>query len=166
MGLLTRSGKQVFLFFLLLTFTISATFAQSPPFNGQCSATSVPVPVRTEGLTERLGDIQIQCSGSNPGSVLAGNLTVALPVSVTNRIGSNNLTSDPLLSVDFGTGFVSLPTVGQIIGNTIAFNGLSVTAPASGGFSLRISGLRGAVAQLGATTNMPIRAQLSFAGSQ
>src|SRR5881275_51521 len=106
MGPLTRTGKQVFLVFLFLGITISATYAQAPPFTGQCSATSVPVPVRTEGLTERLGDIQIQCSGSNPGSVLAGNLTVALPVSVTNRIGSNNLVSDPLLSADFGTGFV------------------------------------------------------------
>ncbi len=165
MGPLTRSGKQVFLFFLLLTLTISATYAQTPPFIGQCAATSVPAPVRTEGLTERLGDIQIQCSGSNPGSVLAGNLTVALPVSITNRIGSNNLASDLLLSVDFGSGFVTLPTAAQINGNTIAFNGLSITAPASGGFTLRISNLRAAVAQFGATSNTPVRAsiQSSFA---
>src|ERR1051325_9210403 len=134
MGPLTRSGKQVFLLFLLLTFTISATFAQTSPFSGQCLATSSPAPVRTEGLTERLGDIQIRCSGSNPGSVLAGNLTVALPVSITNRIGSNKLVSDPLISVDFNTGIVPLPITGQIIGNTISFNGLSLIAPASGGF--------------------------------
>src|SRR3954464_6533054 len=124
MGPLTRSGKQVFLLFLLLSISISATYAQAPPFLGQCVSTSVPAPVRTEGLTERLGDIQIQCSGSNPGAVLAGNLTVALPVSVTNRIGSNNQVSD-LLSVDFGSGFVTLPIAAQIFGNTIAFNGVS-----------------------------------------
>src|SRR3954470_8695977 len=106
MGPLTRSGKhQAFLFLLLLCSTFSAIYAQTPPFTGQCVAISVPAPVRTEGLTERLGDIQIQCSGSNPGSVLSGNLTVALPLSITNRIGSNNLASDLLLSVDFGSGF-------------------------------------------------------------
>src|SRR4051812_30602585 len=102
MGPLTRTGKQLFLSLLFLTLTVSATYAQTPPFFGQCSVTSVPVPVRTEGLTERLGDIHIQCSGSNPGAVLAGNITVALPVSVTNRVGSNNLVSDQLLSVDSG----------------------------------------------------------------
>src|SRR4051794_33696772 len=136
MGPLTRSGKQVFLFFLLLTLTVSATYAQTPPFIGQCVATSVPAPVRTEGLTERLGDIQIQCSGSTPGAVLAGNLTIALPVSVTNRIGSNNLSSDLLLSVDYGNGFVPLPTAAQVSGNTVVFNALNVTAPASGSFTL------------------------------
>src|SRR5581483_5224272 len=97
MGPLTRSGKQLFLLFTLLSLTISVTCAQTPSFSGQCAATSVPAPVRTEGLTERLGDIVIQCSGSNSGAVLAGNLTVALPVSVTNRIGSNNQASDLLL---------------------------------------------------------------------
>src|SRR6476646_3297740 len=148
MGPLTRSGKQAFLFLLLLSFTIRAIYAQAPPFVGLCSATSVPFPVRTEGLTERLGDIQIQCSGSNPGSVLAGNLTVSLPVSVTNRVGSNNTSSDVLLSVDYGTGFVALPTAGQISGNTIAFNGLSFTTPASGVFTFRISNIRAAIAQL------------------
>src|SRR3954464_12301027 len=135
MGPLTRSGKQVFLLFLLLSISISATYAQAPPFLGQCVSTSVPAPVRTEGLTERLGDIQIQCSGSNPGAVLAGNITVALPVSVTNRIGSKNLSSYALLSVDYGTGFVAVPTAAQISGNTVIFNGLSLTAPASGGFT-------------------------------
>src|SRR3954453_12191292 len=143
MGPLTRSGKQVFLLLLLLTLPISATYAQTTPFTGLCSATSVPFPVRTEGLTERLGDIQIQCSGP-PGSVLAGNLTVALPVSITNRIGSNNTASDMLLSVDYGTGFVTLPAAAQISGNTIAFNGLSFTNPASGVFTIRISNLRAA----------------------
>src|SRR4051794_5678743 len=165
MGPLTRSGKQRFLLLLLLSFTISATYAQTTPFTGQCIPTAVPVPVRTEGPAERLGDIQIQCSGSSPGSVLSGNLTVALPVSVTNRIGSNNLSSDLQLSVDVGTGFVPLPIAAQISGNTAAFNGLSVTSPASGVFSLRISNLRGAISQLGAPTNVPVRAQLSFIGS-
>jgi len=98
--------------------------------------------------------------------VLAGNITVALPVSVTNRIGSNNLTSDLLLSVDSGSGFVPLPIAAQILGNTAVFNAVSVTTPASGTFTLRISNLRAAVAQLGATTNIAVRAQISFIGTQ
>src|SRR4051812_3646786 len=166
MGPLTRSGKQVFLLFLLLSISISATYAQAPPFLGQCVSTSVPAPVRTEGLTERLGDIQIQCSGSNPGAVLAGNITVALPVSVTNRIGSNKPTSAFLLSVYSGSGFVRLPIAAQIPGNTAFFTAVSVTPPASGTFTLRISNLRAAVAQLGATNNVAVRAQISFIGTQ
>ena len=166
MGPLTRTGRHCFLLFLVLGLTISATYAQTPPFIGQCVASSVPAPVRTEGLTERLGDIQIQCSGSNPGAVLAGNLTIALPVSVTNRISSTNLSSDLLLSVDYGSGFVTLPTAAQISGNTVVLNALSFTTPPSGVFTFRISNLRAAVAQLGASTNIPVRAQLAFIGTQ
>ena len=45
-----------------------------------------PISVRAEGLTERLGDIVLQCSGSNPGTVFSGNFTLFLPVTITNRV--------------------------------------------------------------------------------
>ena len=64
----------------VLTVAISATYAQTLPTSGTCAVSAVPNLVRAEGLTERMGDILLQCSGSNPGSVLSGNLSVFLPV--------------------------------------------------------------------------------------
>src|SRR5438067_52352 len=161
---LTRSGKQVFFPFALLIYTFSAAYAQTPAFNGQCAVTSVPVPARAEGLTEKTGDILLQCSGSTPGAVLAGNLTVALPVSVTNRIGSTNLASEVVLSADLGSGFVPLPTAPQILDRTVIFNGLSLTTPASGRIGLRISNIRAAVSQLSGSSGGRVQAQIAFAG--
>src|SRR5438309_12083161 len=118
MGPLTRSGKPVVFLFALLNLAVSATYAQAP-INGQCAVTSVPAQVRAEGLTELLGDILIQCSGSTPGAVLTGNLTVALPVSVTNRVDSANLATASVVFADLGTGYTPLPNTAQIVNNLV-----------------------------------------------
>ncbi len=159
-----RSGRQGLLFATLLGLAFRATYAQTPLVGGQCSVTSVPAPVRTEGLTERLGDILISCSGSLPGAVLTGNLTVAFPVNVTNRVGSNNVTTDAVIAADVGSGFVTLPVSAQVNGTSIVFSGIQLTAPASGAFALRVSGIRVAVAVMGSAPK-PIQAQLIFSGS-
>jgi uncharacterized protein (TIGR03437 family) len=111
-----------------------------------------------------MGDILLQCSGSNPGAVLTGNLSVVLPVAVTNRVDSNNQTTDAVISADLGGGPVPLPIQGQISGNILTFPGLNLTVPASGSFSIRISNVRGDVYQLGATNTTPVRANLTYAG--
>jgi uncharacterized protein (TIGR03437 family) len=105
----------------------------------------VPLPVRAEGLTERMGDIVLQCSGSNPGAVLTGNFTIFLPVNVTNRVDSNNQTSDAVLSVDYGSGFVPSGISGWVAGGSIAFNGVSFTVPPSGNLNIKFSNIRAAV---------------------
>jgi len=97
--------------------------------------------------------------------VLTGNLSVFLPASITNRLNTANQASDAVLAADVGSGFVPLPVLGQVSNTLIAFNGLSVTVPASGNFSLRISNIRAAVNQLGFPNNQPIRAQLAFSGT-
>src|SRR5215475_2235165 len=115
MGPLTRSGDRPSRLLTLLTLTVAATYAQTLPVSGRCAVTAVPTQVRAEGLTERIGDIVLQCSGSNPGAVLTGNLSVSLPVSITNRLDANtNTTHDAVLSVDYGSGFVSTGIGGQI----------------------------------------------------
>ncbi len=111
--------------------------------------------MRAEGLTERLGDIILQCSGSNPGTVFSGNLTLFLPVGITNRVDANNLTRDALVSVDLGGGFVPTAIAGQVSGNSINFSGISYTAPASGNVNLKISNVRAAMNQLGYTSTIP-----------
>ncbi len=165
MGPFIRGGNRLWPLFLLLTFTISATFAQTLPVSGQCAVTSVPNQTRGEGLTERMGDILLQCSGSNPGATLSGSLSVFLPVSVTNRVNTSNQATDAVLAADTGTGFTPLPVSGQVSNTSITFNGINFTIPASGSFSLKISNIRGAVYQLGATNTQAIRAQLAFSGS-
>ena len=126
--------------------------------------TAVPNQVRSEGLTERMGDIVLQCSGSNPGAVLTGSLAVALPVAITNRINSNNQATDAVISADLGGGPVPLPVAGQVSGNILTFPGLSITVPASGNFTIRISNVRAAVHLLGAINTQPIQASLQYAG--
>src|SRR5690242_2395894 len=77
MGPLTRNGKLAVLLFAILSFSVSATYAQSSAAI-QCSVTSSPAQLRAEGVTELLGDILLQCSGSTPGTAITGNLTIGL----------------------------------------------------------------------------------------
>src|SRR5262249_15657374 len=149
----------------LVTLTLSATcalYAQAP-VPGRCTVTAVPTQVRSEGITEKVGDIQLACPGSTPGATLSGNLVVYLPVSVTNRLDSNvNTTHDATLLVDLGGGYVPSAVAGLVSGNSISFNGLNINGPASGSFNLRLTNLRGAVFQLGSLNNQPIRATITF----
>ena len=123
--------------------------------------TTVPPQVRAEGLTERIGDLSLQCTGSTPNAVLTGNLTLFLPVSVTNRVDSNNQAQDAVLSVDYGTGFTPTATRGTVSGNNISFNGISVTVPANGNFNLKISNVRIAANQGNSFAPQPISASIS-----
>src|SRR5438477_5702711 len=116
--------QRTLLYASLICLSLHASFAQSP-FNGRCQVTSSPLQARTEGLTERFGDINLQCTGGTPGTVLSGNITLFFPVTVTNRIDTNNQTRDAVLSVDSGTGFAPSTIAGQVSGNTISFNGMS-----------------------------------------
>src|SRR6516165_2475809 len=158
MGPLTILGKRPWRLFAITSIAICATYAQTPPVSGTCAVTSVPSQVRVEGLAERMGDILLQCSGSNPGAVLTGNLSVFLPVSVTNRVDSNNQTTDAVISADLGSGPVPLPISGQINGFGITFAGLKLPIPASGSYSIRISNIRADVYALGPTNMQPVRA--------
>src|SRR5450755_2467050 len=138
-------GKRTFLCVCLLQISICAVFAQTPSSPAHCQVSTSPPQVRAEGLTERLGEILLQCSGSNPGTVFSGSLALSLSVGVTNRVDADNFTRDAVLSVDLGSGFVPTGLAGLLSGNSISFRGISYTTPASGLFNLRISNLRGAM---------------------
>ena len=157
-------SKRALLYVGLLQFSISVTFAQTPS-SARCQVSTSPVSVRAEGLTERLGDIVLQCSGSNPGTVFSGNFTLFLPVSITNRVDSGNLTRDAVLSVDLGSGFVPTAIAGQVSSNSISFNGISYTTPPSGNVGLKISNVRAAMNQLGYTSAVPAQVTGSLSSS-
>ena len=146
--------------FVLITISICAAYAQPAPVSGSCSVTAVPTPLRAESLAEPIGDIVIQCSGSTPGAVLNGTLSVTLPAGITNRVDSNNQTASIVLSVDYGSGFVPTGIPAQISGQFLSFKNLSLTIPPSGNLNLKISNIRIAASQIGASQQ--ISAQLTF----
>jgi hypothetical protein len=111
---LTPIGKRAFLLAAVFGLAIGPTFAQTQP---ACVVAAVPLQVRAEGLTERMGDIVLDCSGSQPGTVLSGNIAISLPAGITNRVDSNNQTVDTVLFVNYGSGFVPSGT-GQVTGGS------------------------------------------------
>src|ERR1035437_8022802 len=129
MGPNTPNGKRAVLLAALLALATGPAFAQTQP---ACVTSGVPLQVRAEGLTERIGDILLQCSGSTPGAALSGNLTVFLPVGITNRVDANNQTQDAVLFVNYGSGFVPTGIAGLVAAGSMAFNGISVIVPSSG----------------------------------
>src|SRR5947209_9660565 len=138
MALPIRIGESCARLLILLAFTIS--LAYSAPF--VCTPSAVPAQVHGEGLTERMGDILINCTGGTPGGVVGGNLTVFLSVNITNKL-TNNFT-DVQMTVDTGSGPVAANVAAQPFGaNAVVFNGLSFTLSGSGQANLRISNLRG-----------------------
>jgi uncharacterized protein (TIGR03437 family) len=147
-----RYGFLILLSSLLFSFS---SYAQSPASPVHCETTAVPPQVHAEGLAEAIGDVILQCSSSSPGAVIAGNFTLSLPVSITNQIDASSLTTDAVLSVDYGLGFTPSPVKGLVSGNSISFNGVSLTVPAGGNFSLKFSNVRANVHQLGGTAAAP-----------
>ncbi len=129
-----------------------------------CSATAVPTLVRSEGISERMGDIVLSCSGGSPGGTVQGNLSLFLSVPITNKRRSDD-SVDLLLSIDTGSGPQAANVPAAIGGSfSLVFNGLSFVLPASGQAIVRISNLRGAPVSTGVTSVAAIQATLAFNG--
>jgi len=132
------------------------------PQSLNCLPTAVNPVIHAEGIAEPLGDIVMNCTGSNAGSTISLNLTVFLNVGITNRISTNNVT-DVSLTVDTGSGQVPSAVPGILQNsNAVSFNGVSFTVPASRNVVLRLSNLRGNVSQFGAGSQRPVVATLSL----
>src|SRR5262245_54518857 len=69
-----------------------------PPYTCTVNA-STPLPIRPEGLTERVGDIFVICSGVAPAAGVVGTVTVFLNTTLTSRLLSGSV-SEALLLVD------------------------------------------------------------------
>ncbi len=129
-----------------------------------CVATAVTTLVRAEGITERLGDITLSCTGGTPSGAVTTNLTLFLPVNVTNRLGAGD-TLDASLTIDSGAGPVPAPPPTLASPSSLAFNGLMFTLSPAGGAVLRISNLRAAVSQSPLSLiGQPVQVLLASAG--
>ena len=147
------------LFAFAVAMTPTAQSATAPV----CSAGGVPVVVRAEGITERVGDILIQCSGATPAVPITTNLAIYLSASITNRLSADR-TVDASLSADTGSGPVTIQSSAYLGSSySLSFNGLTVTPGPSGEFSLRISGIRLTASNVPA--NSPITAYLATSGA-
>jgi uncharacterized protein (TIGR03437 family) len=154
-------GKRLRWLLVSLSLSFCSVYAQTSPASGNCAVSASPTQVRGEGLTERFGAIVFQCSGFIPSSTVSGNITVFLPVSVTNRVDNNNNALDAVLSVDTGGGLTPTAIPGKIAGNNITFQGLSIVVPANGNFNVEISNIRGAAFQSGLTAPHQLNALIS-----
>jgi uncharacterized protein (TIGR03437 family) len=154
------SGKRLTILLAASNLAVCAAFAQTPA-PSHCAVSAAPTQVRAEGVAEIMGDLIFQCSGSNPGVALSGNLTVFFPVSVTNRVDSNNNAVDATLSVDYGSGYTPTGILGRISNQSITFGGLSIAIPASGQFGLKVSNIRANVRQAGIIAPQSIQASIS-----
>ena len=131
-----------------------------------CQANANPLLVRGEGLTERMGDIVLQCSGGAPFDKISGNLTVFLSVPMTNRVDAAGYT-DLSLTVDTGSGPVPAAAKAAYLNSAaLSFSRLEINLSATGSALIRLSNLRGAANQTGVNSARQITAILSFnAGS-
>ncbi len=148
--------------------TLSALILIAAPLGAApltCLANAVPTLVRSEGITERMGDIVLSCSGGDPGLAVTGNLSLFLTVPITNKRLANN-TADVILTVDTGSG-PQIANVPAAYGSSfsLVFNGLSFTVPASGQVTLRITNFRGAPAAVSLSAINAIQATLAFNGT-
>jgi len=134
--------------FSLFLLSIGIAQPQSSPFT--CTTGAVNPALHAEGIAEIVGDILLNCTGGSPGTAVTVNLAVSLNVGITNRVTTTGST-DVSLTVDSGSG----PTPAAVPGvlqttNTVSFNGVSFTVPASQRVNFRLSNLRGNVSQMGA----------------
>jgi uncharacterized protein (TIGR03437 family) len=121
--------------------------------------TSLPL-VRAEGITERIGNVVLSCSGAPNGSLTA-NFTVALNTNVTNQISSGNSLTGIVFTIDSGAGPQPVLIQPLLSGqNAVFYNGVTVPFSAQGTAILQFAGIRA-----NATPGLPINANLAVTGA-
>ena len=142
-----------------LTFLIAPLFLVSLSSFGQqptCNYNSTAVLVHQEGLSERIGDITLTCTGGAMGVTQSLQLFVGLNANITNRLDSNGqLTGITLTGAS--VGFFS-----QTSASTLNFNAVNYTAAAAPTV-MTIKGIRAAVAPL-ANGSAPAPVTVSIVG--
>ncbi|HUA19787.1 MAG TPA: IPT/TIG domain-containing protein [Bryobacteraceae bacterium] len=130
-----------------------------------CGTFANPPAVRGEGITERVGDIELTCTGGTPNAVVNGNLFFFLNVNLTNRLVSteSDMLTGLTLTADNGSGPQPISAPASLIGaGSMVFNGATFTLSPTGTVTLLLSGLRGAASELMFATNSSIQVTLGF----
>ena len=127
---------------LLLIVTALAALAQ-PASGVNCLATAVPTIVRTEGLSERVGDMLLNCSGGAPAATIRGELTlISFSGPITNKTLPNGAL-DIILTASSGSGEAILNTQAfATASNQVTFPSVQFNLSSTGTAVLRITNLR------------------------
>jgi uncharacterized protein (TIGR03437 family) len=127
---------------LLLIVTALAASAQ-PASGVNCLATAVPTIVRTEGLSERVGDMLLNCSGGAPAATIRGELTlISFSGPITNKTLPNGAL-DIILTASSGSGEAILNTQAfATASNQVTFPSVQFNLSSTGTAVLRITNLR------------------------
>jgi uncharacterized protein (TIGR03437 family) len=150
----------MFLLVLLLLSLAGVSSAQTT----FCTTSAVPPLLRAEGLAERVGDIQLLCTGA-PNVTLTGNFTFVLSVTVTNRLSSTNTLTGIVFTVDSGAGpqpvLVEPIMVNQ---NSLVFNGAGVKFSPQGTARINVAGIRVNANQVAVQTPITAYVAINAAG--
>jgi uncharacterized protein (TIGR03437 family) len=147
---------------LFLTTSLGVLVAQT---DLTCQAAAQPPLVRSEGITERVGDIVLNCTGGAPATHITGNLSLFLNVNITDRVASNGSgqVTGMILTVDTGSGPQPVNVPGVITGpGAMVFNGVSFTLSATGSATLQLSNVRAAANEVQVFPANMIRATLAY----
>ena len=107
-----------------------------------CDATAEPLQIRSEGLSERLGEIVLTCTGPSTGTVSAA-ITLSLSHSISNKLSTDSTVLEASVVAQTATGTRTLVTSGLLVSRTVVvFGTFTFAMPASGRTSFVISGLR------------------------
>jgi len=116
-----------------------------------CEPFANPPVVHGEGISERVGDIVLTCTGGVPSATVTANLFFFLNVNLTNRLVSNttNALSGLIFTADNGSGpqpILATPT--QIGPGSLVYNGATFTLSSTGAVTLQLANLRADANQL------------------
>ena len=110
-----------------------------------CATSATPPIVRAEGLTERIGDLLLTCTGT-PGNMFSANVKISLNTDLTNRLSSSSpgpTVVGIVFTVDSGSGPQPVLTPPILAGpSSITYLGVPITFSSNGGVNLDISGIR------------------------
>lgn len=124
-----------------------------------CVTSATPPIVRAEGLTERIGDILLTCTGT-PGNTINANITIGLNTNLTNRISSGTTLTGVVFTIDSGAGPQPVLTQPLLFNlDTLAYYGVAMTFSPQGQVNLDIAGIRANATQIPVGTQ--IRASIS-----
>ncbi|MEP6714577.1 MAG: hypothetical protein ABJC09_03325 [Terriglobia bacterium] len=158
-------GRVLFLLAVILS-TVGSAWGQATSCTPAATSTAL---VHAEGLTERVGDITISCSGGAAGSTVSLTFFVTLNTNITNRVDASGAPQG--IAVTLNTGGGAIPGGLQQLYSTssLLVQNLSYTVPAVPAtiVTLSVTGIRAAVALKGnGATTTPITATVAGVGAQ
>jgi len=129
-----------------------------------CVTSATPPLVRAEGLTERIGDIQLTCTGT-PGNTLNANITIGLNANLTNRLSSGGALTGIVFTIDSGSGPQPVLTPPMPFNlDTLAYYGVTLAFSAQGQVNLAIAGIRANATQVPVGTQILASISVNNAG--